>query len=352
MIDRFLNILKIDSTSGNEGELAIFIANTFKTEKCEVEFQVVKPGIFNLLFKWGNPTVTFCTHLDTVPPYFPPSLEGTTVRGRGSCDAKGQIMAMYTACLELEKEGNTGFGLLLLAGEETGSHGAKVANELVKGCEFVIVGEPTQNKMIRAGKGTLLFKVLVSGRSAHSGYPHLGANAVSAGIELLSRLNKQQFPSDELLGEVTWNTGALTSANAHNVISDMFSFNIYFRTTFNSHNVIENILRQIANDVIALFPGCKIEIEAAGGDTPISFFTLEGFEYDTVAYGSDAPKLFNLGERLLYGPGSISTAHTIDEHIDIKSIEQAINDYKRMYYDCNEIWRHIRRRSGRSEESN
>lgn len=351
MINRFIDILKIDSTSGSEGELAIFIANTFKTDKCEVEFQVVKPGIFNLLFKWGNPSIIFCTHLDTVPPYFPPLLDGNIVRGRGSCDAKGQIMAMYSACLELEKEGNTGFGLLLLAGEETGSQGAKVANELVKGCKFVIVGEPTQNKMIRAGKGTLLFKVSVSGRSAHSGYPHLGANAVSAGIELLSQLKQFPFPTDDLLGDVTWNTGALSSANAHNVISDMFSFNIYFRTTFETHNVIENILGQLSNDVNALFPGCRIEIEAAGGDAPIRFFTLEGFEYDTVAYGSDAPRLFNLGERLLYGPGSISTAHTLDEHIDINSIELAINNYKRMYYDCNEIWRHIRRRSGRSEES-
>lgn len=49
--------------------------------------------------------------------------------GRGTCDAKGQIFAMWEACKQLEAKGCTDFGLLLLAGEETGSFGAKAFRE-------------------------------------------------------------------------------------------------------------------------------------------------------------------------------------------------------------------------------
>ncbi|MBR1960551.1 MAG: M20/M25/M40 family metallo-hydrolase, partial [Bacteroidales bacterium] len=89
----------------------------------KVDVFEVGDGTRNILVSWGTPKVVFCSHLDTVPPYIPPKIDGEVVRGRGSCDAKGQIFAMYEACKVLESKGYDGFGLLLLAGEETGSYG-------------------------------------------------------------------------------------------------------------------------------------------------------------------------------------------------------------------------------------
>ena len=98
----------------------------------DIRVRVHKKGPYpvNLMVSWGEPKVVFCTHLDTVPPYIAPSVEvmedgDMKIKGRGSCDAKGQIFAMWEACLELERRGCTDFALLLLAGEETGSFGAK-----------------------------------------------------------------------------------------------------------------------------------------------------------------------------------------------------------------------------------
>jgi acetylornithine deacetylase len=46
----------------------------------------------NLLIKRSNdakPKLIFNTHLDTVPPYLPPKVDGDRIDGRGSNDAKG-----------------------------------------------------------------------------------------------------------------------------------------------------------------------------------------------------------------------------------------------------------------------
>ena len=75
------------------------------------ELMEVGDGTLNLFLKWGTPSVVFCTHMDTVPPYIKPVISSEVekshriISGRGSCDAKGQIFAMYTACKELEAKG-------------------------------------------------------------------------------------------------------------------------------------------------------------------------------------------------------------------------------------------------------
>ena len=144
----FNEMLAIDSTSEREGELADFLVGRLKTEHNEVKrFE----GVQNVMVSWGQPRVVFCTHLDTVPPYIGPEVDGgiplrkeeyvkSKLRGRGTCDAKGQIFAMWEACKVLEAKGYDGFGLLLLAGEETGSFGAKAFRDQHPGAEWVIVG--------------------------------------------------------------------------------------------------------------------------------------------------------------------------------------------------------------------
>lgn len=324
MLEFLEKILNIDSTSGNENALALYFKENYHPPGAELELQETNNKRLNLFYKWGQPRVIFCTHFDTVPPYIPPRFEKDIIYGRGSCDAKGQIAYMYEAACRLYNEGADNFGLLLLAGEEDGSHGAKRANELIRGCEFVIIGEPTNNKLIKASKGTLLAKVSFSGESCHSGYSHCGDNAIDRMLTFFDRLSRVRFLYDEVLGETTYNLGQLHSHNAHNVVSDNASVNIFFRTTHKSHDLISNILRGLADE--------KTEIEFSSNDRPLDFLTLPGFETGIVSYGTDAPSLTNLGERLLYGPGSILNAHTQCEHILIKDLFRAVDDIKDIYH--------------------
>ncbi|MDD5361798.1 MAG: M20/M25/M40 family metallo-hydrolase [Ignavibacteria bacterium] len=324
MIDFLIKILEIDSTSGKEETAAEFIAENFKPAKASLEIQNIPNGKKNVFFKWGKPKIIFCSHLDTVPPYIPPKLENGVLKGRGACDAKGQIAVMYETCRLLEQEGKTNFGLLMLAGEEIGSYGAIEANKLIKDCQFVIVGEPTENKIIEAGKGNLLFEVAIKGKSAHSGYPEKGDNAVERMRVFLNKLSELEFPIDDVLGKTTYNIGLLSSNNAHNVISDFVKFKIFFRTTFASHHILEGKIKNIADD--------NTDLRTIYGDEPIEFYSPDGFEKGIVSYGSDAPDLYNLGRRLLYGPGTILVAHTENEFVEISELEKAVINLKNIFY--------------------
>ena len=201
----FLEMLNIDSTSGKEAGFADFLSERLRTSACRVEKYPVGDGTVNLLFSWGEPKVVFCSHLDTVPPYIPPTIEEGVIHGRGACDAKGQIFAMYEACLELEKTGHTDFGLLLLAGEETGSFGAKAFNSMTDKPfptenAVVVVGEPTDNCMASAAKGTKSFEVEFEGDAFHSGYPQFGRSAVMMFNH--KTFSKQSNGADRKLGDL------------------------------------------------------------------------------------------------------------------------------------------------------
>jgi acetylornithine deacetylase len=332
MIDFLLNIMSIDSTSGKENELGNYFKENFHPEGSELEVQEIETaagiGQVNLFYKWGNPEIIFCSHYDTVPPYIRPEKKDGVIYGRGSCDAKGQIACLAKACKELFKAGETNFGLLILAGEEVGSYGAKKANQVIEGCKYVIVGEPTENKLIRAGKGNILLSFVFRGKSCHSGYPGYGDNAIERMRKFLNDLDKINFPDDPVLGKTTYNIGRLTSDNAHNVVSDEVKMKIFFRTTFATHDSLFDEIKKICDTMT--------EVELVYEDKPVDFFTVEGFETDIVAFGSDAPELYNLGKPLLYGPGSILNAHTLTEYNKIEEMEKAVVDLKKIFYKLKE----------------
>lgn len=322
-IDLFLEMLGVDSTSSRERAFSSFLKDRLPDGRCKVESFEVGDGTENILFSWGIPDIVFCTHLDTVPPYIVPEFDGAVMRGRGSCDAKGQIFSMYNACIRLADEGYDGFGLLLLAGEETGSFGAKSFRDVHPGGRYVIVGEPTDNCMVSASKGTKSFEVTLTGRSSHSGYPQYGTSAVDLFVDFVNRLRMTDFPSDPDLGDTTYNIGRLESANPQNVLSERLTFRIYFRTTFATDAMVQEMMQGFANS----FTGIK----SFGGDAPSRYLVLDGFETKTVAFGSDAPQLTNFENRILCGPGSILVAHTPSEHVLMEDIDKAVDNYVKMY---------------------
>ena len=353
-LDFFHKILNIDSTSGKEAELADLLLVELATPGRKVESFDVGDGTKNILGSWGSPKVVFCTHLDTVPPYISPSFCDDRVEGRGACDAKGQIFAMYEACLELEAKGCTDFGLLLLAGEETGSYGAKAFSAMAKEsgwkADWVIVGEPTDNCMASAAKGTKSFEVTFNGSACHSGYPENGASAVMYFNDFVNALRSVVFPKDAVLGDTTWNIGKLVSDNPQNILSDSLTCRVYFRTTFESDQMVCNIMKNIAgedaklrfgrpkvqdgSDIVAkdVAPWQKaMSVLAFGGDTPSHFEMLDGYAVKPVAFGSDAPQLTCFAHKILCGPGSILVAHRPEEHVMIKDLEEAKNNYVKMF---------------------
>ena len=368
----YTQMLEIDSTSGRERRLADFLAERLLTQKNSLmRFDVESMradtpegcGVpQNLFFSWGAPKVIFCSHLDTVPPYIAPHIDGSMATGRGTCDAKGQIFAMWEACKALEAKGYDGFGLLLLAGEETGSFGARTFNALLSDTSsvmsgkvetssdlWVIVGEPTDNCMATAAKGTKSFEVTFRGEAFHSGYPEHGSSAVEMFGDFLNALRSIRFPYDDILGETTYNIGKLISDNPQNILSPELKCRVYFRTTFESDQMVCNVMKNMAGPDARLRFGCPrvqdgsdivakevapwqkaMTVRSLGGDSPTRYETFDGFETKPVSFGSDAPQLTAIPNKILCGPGSILVAHRHDEYILMSDIETAIGNYIRM----------------------
>jgi len=348
--DFFRQLLEFDSTSGREREVAMWLLN--RLEAPDKQSFEVGDGTLNLLFSWGRPKVVFCSHMDTVPPYIPPVMPSAlsvtpsvqsvmpgsdrasdaVITGRGSCDAKGQVFALYTACKQLEAEGFTDFGLLLLSGEETGSWGAKAFSRTGFEAPFLIIGEPTENKMVSASKGTKSYDLKFTGEAFHSGYPQYGVSAVDLFNRFYNALKEKDFGLDPELGETTWNIGLLRSDNPQNILSPELSCRLYFRTTFVSHQAVQDWMQEMAGQAGHDVTG-RLDITPNGsGDQPAHYVTLPGFPSGPVAFGSDAPHLTGFGHKIICGPGSIRHAHRADEQVLVGDLETAVEQYVRMYH--------------------
>src|SRR6266496_4816772 len=232
-------LVDIESITGNEGPVGDFLSGQlnrlgYEAKKMRVEGE--RCNVYSTTPQQPQPTIVFSTHMDTVPPFIRSSEDGRRVYGRGSCDAKGIIAAQIAAAETLRREGIR-VGLLFLVGEERDSLGAKVANQQANGCKFLINGEPTENRVAIASKGSLRVQLTAAGRMAHSAYPELGDSAINKLIEALHRLQQIKLPSDPDIGRCTMNIGVIDGGRAPNVIADHARAQLLYRLVGPTENL-------------------------------------------------------------------------------------------------------------------
>jgi acetylornithine deacetylase len=314
-------LLSIQSTTGSEGTTVDFVSRWLVGRGWNVTLQEVSRGRANIWASRSGGGVTFSTHLDTVPPYVPPRLEGTKLYGRGSSDAKGIAAAMMVAADRLVGAGEKRVELLFVVGEEKGSDGARAANNLGTKSRFLINGEPTESKLASGAKGSLRATIRIRGREAHSAYPHLGQSAIEPMLELLPTLRKLPLPSDPVLGDTTVNIGTIKGGTEANVIPAHAEAEIMFRLVSD----VEPIKKMILD-----WAKGRADVEFGSHIPAQRFATVPGFDTEPVAYTSDIPLLSNWGEPFLFGPGSIHVAHTPDEFIDVDELRASVDGYERL----------------------
>jgi acetylornithine deacetylase len=212
-------------------------------------------------------------------------------------------------------------GLLFVVGEERDSLGAQVANEYAAneqawGCRFLINGEPTENRLALASKGTLRVEVTATGRMAHSAYPELGESAIDKLIPALARLRAMPLPSDPEIGPCTLNIGLMEGGRAPNVIPDYAHADLLYRLVGPSDDLREQIISTAGDQVQVTFP---LELPF------LRLRTVDGLPTMIAAFTTDIPKLSHWGEPLLLGPGSIHVAHTDGEYIEKQQLAEAID---------------------------
>lgn len=316
-----MELMRIPSPSGEEGRIGIFLREFLEALGWTVELQPVPGAQPNVIARRvASPSLFLSTHMDTVPPYIPPTEDGDRIRGRGACDAKGILAAQIVAAEQLYGAGIDDVGLLFTVDEERGSAGARVANghPLAKGCRFLINGEPTDNELAVGSKGTLRVRIRTTGRAAHSAYPEEGESATEKLLDLLQRLREASFPEDPFFGRTTLNLATLEGGVAMNVIPAKAEAGVSIRLTTDVEPV-----RRILEEVV----GTEGELEILGYSLPMKFLPVEGFRQKVVRFTTDLPYLSNWGQPLLIGPGSILVAHTRDEFVLKKDLEEAVRVY-------------------------
>jgi len=313
--------MSIPSVSGDEEAVGFYLRDHLQSLGWTVELQAVSENQNNVIATLNDtPRVWLSTHMDTVPPFIPPTEDDEKIYGRGACDAKGIIAAQITAAEQLRKQGIADIGLLYNVEEERSSTGAKVVNDhpLAAKCKYMINGEPTDNDLAIGSKGTFRLNIKTTGKAAHSAYPEEGDSAIEKLLDILEDIRHTKFPHDDFFGETTVNIGTIDGGTALNVIPPKAEAGLAIRLT-TKRAPIEEAVRSLVRG--------RGDLEILSCSEPVRMLQVDGFKQKVVRFTTDIPHMPNWGTPLLLGPGSILVAHTKDEFVLKKDLETAVQLY-------------------------
>ncbi len=318
--ETLVDLCAVDTTPGREDAIHPVLLPLLQELGADVTLQPVDAGRTNVLARWGNPRVLFSTHLDTVAPFFAPRFDGVVVFGRGACDAKGQALAQLEAIRQLLSEGHTNLGWLGVVGEETDSAGAAKALELAPLLPDLLIlvnGEPTEGRLGTGQRGVLVLKLAVEGRSAHASDPSKGRSAAWPLMDWLQAIRNEPMARHPELGSEVWNLGLLEAGEAVNSVPAHAEARLQARTVPGT---------RLLEAVHAACPEHGT-VEVVLDESWDTYPQLEGFDYDVLPFGSDAPALRALvPDRMvvLAGPGTIRVAHTLNEQISLDEVTAGV----------------------------
>lgn len=317
-------LIDIPSVTGDEFHVGTSLAELLNRLGYEVEMVELTDDRANVLATTGKqPRVVLSTHMDTVPPHITSSEDDEFIHGRGACDAKGIIAAQIAAAERLRASGLTEIGLLFTVDEEVTSAGAKAMNAhpLSSACQYLINGEPTDNRMAIGTKGSLQVTIKTEGRAAHSAYPEQGVSAIERLLDVLADVRHIEWPADETFGETTSNIGVISGGTRANVVPDEARTVLQIRLAGQA---------QAAKDLLEEAVGGRALLEYKSVHDPVRLLVLDGFEQTIVRFTTDIPYLTNWGTALLIGPGSILDAHTEHERVRKSELLQAVEVYSNL----------------------
>ncbi len=331
-----------------EGRVGDYLLALARNAGLRVKSQRVAPGrrnVWAVLPALGKRAhrVILAPHLDTVgavtAEQFRPRLLKGRIYGRGACDTKGAVAAMFFALLELarsvERPGRTEVLFVGLADEENAQLGSRAFAARCPQADLAIIGEPTRLKVVVAHKGDFWLEVETRGKAAHGARPELGRNAVLEMAKLVvaletdyaEALRKRHHP---LLGSPTVNVGVIEGGRQPNVVPDCCRIRVDRRALPG-----ESLARVKAEILgVARKAGVRAKVAdlrqrpAPALETNPALPAVQDFLRQTgqksvcgVDYFCDAAVIAKAGVPcVVYGPGDIAQAHMEREWISERSL--------------------------------
>ncbi len=383
------SFVRAASVTGAEGPMSAVAADAFRARGLDVETWAAtademrgylehvgeQPGYegrLNVVGKrkgtGGGRSILLNAHIDTVPegdhglwsqpPYAAKLVDGR-VYGRGSCDMKGGLTTHLAALAALDACGVRLKGDVTIAatvGEEDGGIGA--LSTVLRGyrADAALVTEPTELALVTACEGSLVFRLTITGRSAHAATRDEGVSALEKFLPIYDELMAFEQERNATLrhplydffaNKVPVNVGVVRAGNWASTVPELLDAEI--RVGFLPGEELESFKRLVADRIMAVasrdpwlrehppvityFGGQFIPAETAS-DSPIcdvlrrahTGVTGRHLTTEAATYGADMRHFIAFGGMpcVMYGAGDIKLAHAPDEYIEVEELLTAV----------------------------
>jgi acetylornithine deacetylase len=388
IVSLLLHLVDAESITGNEGEVqrrvrAAYEQRGLAVDEWESSTEEIAPYVIHvgeqatftdrpnlvgtLAGAGDGRSIMLQGHVDTVDPGDPalwtrnPAGEANADRvyGRGAADMKGGIVTNIAAINVLSDLGVRLNGDVLLAasvGEEDGGLGA--LSTILRGhrADAVLITEPTDLAVVIAQGGSLVFRITVTGRSAHGAARNEGVSAIEKFIPIFQDL-------------IVWESerNATLSHPLYDHLDNKFPISVGYMTAGTWASTVPETL--VAEGRLGFLPGETIEqmqraaetriaaiadqdpwlrehppdVEWFGGqfasaevspDEPIAVTVRRAYANVTggvadvrgVSWGADMRLFTGIGKMptAIFGAGSVDNVHCPDEFIDIDDLLTAV----------------------------
>jgi acetylornithine deacetylase len=317
-----------------------------------------KANLFATIGPEGRGGIALSGHTDVVPvdgqdwstdPFAIAEKDGR-LYGRGTSDMKS-FLAVALALVPdfVERKLKTPIHLALSYDEEVGCLGVtRLIERLPEGAarpRLVVVGEPTEMRVVTAHKGCYLYRTTVTGLEAHSSAPQRGVSAIMAAGRLIGFIGelaeaRRVAGADPRFDppHTTFNVGVIEGGTAFNIIARQCRFLWEFRAVpdEDAAAIEAGIDRFVSSELLPgmrrVHPAASVVTErvvampafAPERDSPAEALArrLTGAnETSTVAFGTEAGHFQTAGiPTVVCGPGSIDQAHQPDEFISLDQV--------------------------------
>lgn len=364
-------LIKIPSDEKTgEQEVCEYLSDILKSLGMKVRIQEVLPKRPNIIAEISggnnNKSIMFNGHLDIVPigdiekweiDPFEGIIRENKLYGRGSTDMKGAISSMIIAIKCIVNNINNINGKIIFTGvmaeETTGLGTQKIVEDNIR-ADMAIVGEPSDEKIYRAHKGTMWFDLATYGRLEHSSESNIKSNnAIINMMKLIHEIDKiskeLEKQENNLMGSPSINVGLIRGGTKQNIIPDSCIVSIDRRTLpdekpeeiirelktklnelYEKDNRLEfNITQNIIREAVEISESETVvqEVKKAIIDICNKNPVISGMKATT-----DMSILVNQGKipSVIYGPGFLKQAHTINEFIEVDKLLESSKVYAKI----------------------
>ena len=319
-----------------------------------------KANLFATIGRTDVPGVVLSGHTDVVPvdgqdwttEPFEPVQSGSRLFGRGTSDMKSFIATALALAPDMIKADlKMPIHFAFSYDEEVGCLGVhgivSHLSEISPLPRAVIVGEPTDMKVVNAHKGVFAYRTSVLGFEAHSSATHIGVNSVMYAAQLVSYLSELAADQRDNHAEhqqfeppyTTIHVGAIQGGTALNIIPKECSFVWEYRLIPGENE--DAILKKFSNyaesvvlpKMRAVSSQTAIVTERLGRVAPLvpepdspaetlAMMLAGTNQTEAVSYGTEGGIFQEAGvPTVVCGPGNILQAHRPNEYIEIAQID-------------------------------